>query len=131
MSITSKSNAPQQPKQNAQLSFQQEQQRTNEGFLHRLITKANEHSKKLTIIDTIIYVFLMISLIAVMIIWPHIADYCVDAMGYVTTAFVAVRLGYSAKGAVENFMKIKSNMTSQGVSSVVVEETISEEETLG
>ena len=99
--------------------------------MRRLITKANEHSKKLTIIDTVIYVFLMIALITVMIIWPHIADYCVDAMGYVTTAFVAVRLGYSAKGAIENFMKIKSNMTSQGVSSIVVKETISEEETLG
>ena len=99
--------------------------------MRRLITKANEHSKKLTIIDTVIYVFLMIALIAVMIIWPHIADHCVDAMGYVTTAFVAVRLGYSAKGAVENFMKIKSNITSQGVSSVIVEETVSEEETLG
>ena len=72
----------------------------------------------------------MIALITVMIIWPHIADYCVDAMSYVTTAFVAVRLGYSAKGAVENFMKIKSNMTSQGVSSVIIEE-VNEEETLG
>jgi hypothetical protein len=69
-----------------------------------LIAKANEHSKKLTIIDTVIYVFLMVGLIAVMIIWPHIAEYCVEAMGYVTTAFVAVRLGYSAKGAVENFI---------------------------
>ena len=79
--------------------------------MRKLIAKANEHSKKLTIIDTVIYVFLMIALITVMIICPHIADYCVDAMGYVTTAFVAVRLGYSAKGAVENFMKIKSNMS--------------------
>ena len=128
MSITSKSNAPQQPKQNAQLSFQQEQQRTNEGFLRRLITKANEHSKKLTIIDTVIYVFLMVALITVMIIWPHIAEYCVDAMGYVTTAFVAVRLGYSAKGAVENFMKIKADMECKEK----VEEEIEEEtETLG
>ena len=73
----------------------------------------------------------MIALITVMIIWPHIADYCVDAMGYVTTAFVAVRLGYSAKGAVENFMKIKSNITSQRISSVIIEEEVSEEETLG
>lgn len=73
----------------------------------------------------------MMALITVMIIWPHIAEYCVDAMGYVTTAFVAVRLGYSAKGAVENFMKIKTNMTSQGVSSVIIKEEVSEEETLG
>ena len=96
--------------------------------MRKLIAKANEHSKKLTIIDTVIYVFLMVGLIAVMIIWPHIAEHCVEAMGYVTTAFVAVRLGYSAKGAVENFMKIKSNMNQQNV---VVEETITEEETLG
>ena len=71
----------------------------------------------------------MIGLITVMIIWPHIAEYCVEAMGYVTTAFVAVRLGYSAKGAVENFMKIKSNMTSQTVVATV--EEANEEETLG
>ena len=128
MSTTSKSSAPQQQKPNASLNFQQQQQQTNEGFLRKLIAKANEHSKKLTIIDTVIYVFLMVGLIAVMIIWPHIAEYCVEAMGYVTTAFVAVRLGYSAKGAVENFMKIKSNMNQQNV---VIEETITEEETLG
>lgn len=128
MSTTSKSSAPQQQKPNASLNFQQQQQQTNEGFLRKLIAKANEHSKKLTIIDTVIYVFLMIGLITVMIIWPHIAEYCVEAMGYVTTAFVAVRLGYSAKGAVENFMKIKSNMNQQNVA---VEETITEEETLG
>ena len=128
MSTTSKSSAPQPQKPNASLNFQQQQQQTNEGFLRKLIAKANEHSKKLTIIDTVIYVFLMVGLIAVMIIWPHIAEYCVEAMGYVTTAFVAVRLGYSAKGAVENFMKIKSNMNQQNV---VIEETITEEETLG
>ena len=128
MSTTSKSSAPQQQKPNASLNFQQQQQQTNEGFLRKLIAKANEHSKKLTIIDTVIYVFLMVGLITVMIIWPHIAEYCVEAMGYVTTAFVAVRLGYSAKGAVENFMKIKSNMSQQNV---VIEETTTEEETLG
>lgn len=65
----------------------------------------------------------MVSLIIVMTIWPHVAEYCVDAMGYVTTAFVAVRLGYSAKGAVENFMKIKSN--------IMAKKTVEEEETLG
>lgn len=64
-----------------------------------------------------------------MIIWPHIAEYCVNAMGYVTTAFVAVRLGYSAKGAVENFMKIKTGIKNDGVSAIVEETT--EEETLG
>ena len=68
--------------------------------MRKLIAKANEHSKKLTIIDTVIYVFLMIALITVMIICPHIADYCVDVIGYGITAFVAVRLGYSVKGAV-------------------------------
>ena len=66
-----------------------------------------------------------------MIIWPHIAEYCVNAMGYVTTAFVAVRLGYSAKGAVENFMKIKAGMKNDGVSVIVEETTTGEEETLG
>ena len=71
----------------------------------------------------------MVGLITVMTIWPHVAEHCVNAMGYVTTAFVAVRLGYSAKGAVENFMKIKVGMKNDGVSAIV-EET-AEEETLG
>ena len=75
--------------------------------MRKLIAKANEHSKKLTIIDTAIYVFLMIGLITVMIIWPHIAVYCVEAMGYVTTAFVAVRATYGIKAGIENFAKIK------------------------
>ena len=75
--------------------------------MRKLIAKANEHSKKLTIIDTVIYVFLMVGLIAVMIIWPHIAEYCVEAMGYVTTAFVAVRATYGIKAGIENFAKIK------------------------
>lgn len=65
----------------------------------------------------------MVGLIMVMTIWPHVAEYCVDAMGYVTTAFVAVRLGYSAKGAVENFMKIKSN--------IMTKKAEEQEETLG
>ena len=64
-----------------------------------------------------------------MIIWPNIAQYIVEAIGYVTTAYVVTRLGYSAKSAVENFGKIRSSIKSQNIAAAI-EET-SEEEPLG
>lgn len=71
----------------------------------------------------------MIGLITVMIIWPHIAEHCVEAMGYVTTAFVAVRATYGIKAGIENFAKIKKQIT--GESSTETNIDSSEEETLG
>lgn len=53
----------------------------------------------------------MVGLIVVMIIWPEIAEFCVDAMLYVTTAHVSLRLGYSVKGIFENTAKIKQSVT--------------------
>ncbi len=79
--------------------------KSDEGFWKGLITKANEHSKKLTIIDTIVYVVLMIGLITVMIIRSDIAENCVNAMGHTTTAFVAVRATYGVKAGLENYRK--------------------------
>lgn len=75
------------------------------GFWKTFITKANEHSKKLTIIDTIVYVVLMLGLITVMIIRSDIAENCVDAMGHTTTAFIAVRATYGVKSGLENWRK--------------------------
>lgn len=79
--------------------------KSDAGFWKGLITKANEHSKKLTIIDTIVYVILMIGLITVMIIRLDIAENCVDAMGHTTTAFIAVRATYGVKAGLENYRK--------------------------
>lgn len=76
----------------------------NEGsFIKNLITKATEHSKKLTIIDTAIYFILMMILIIIMVVRSDISYNCVEAMKYVTTSFVALRGAYAAKGAVENY----------------------------
>lgn len=72
----------------------------------------------------------MIGLTAVMIIYPHIAQYIVESMGYVTTAYVVTRLSYSAKSAIENFGKIRNSMKTQGVAAIV-EEVANQEETLG
>lgn len=79
--------------------------KSDAGFWKSLITKANEHSKKLTIIDTIIYIVLMLGLITVMIIRSDIAENCVNAMGHTTTAFVAVRAAYGVKAGIENWRK--------------------------
>ena len=84
----------------------------NEGsFIKNLITKATEHSKKLTIIDTAIYFILMMILIIIMVVRSDISYNCVEAMKYVTTSFVALRGAYAAKGAVENYQKIKKSFT--------------------
>lgn len=79
--------------------------KSDAGFWKTFIIKANEHSKKLTIIDTIIYVVLMIGLLIVMIIRSDIAENCVNAMGHTTTAFVAVRATYGVKAGLENYRK--------------------------
>lgn len=52
----------------------------------------------------------MVALIAIMIWRPEIADHCVDAMLYVTTTYVSLRLGYSFKSGLENIQKIKRSV---------------------
>ena len=52
------------------------------------------------------YFILMVGLIIIMIVRSDIANFCVEAMAYVTTACVSLRLGYSAKSAIENYQKI-------------------------
>lgn len=83
-------------------------QKTDGGFVSNLLTDANEHSKKLTIIDTGIFFLLMVALLAIMCIWPSLAKYCVSAMGYVVAAYVGVRSGYTVKAMIENYNKIKT-----------------------
>ena len=74
----------------------------NKTFFSDLILKATEHSKKLTVIDTLIYCVLMVALIVLMVWRTAIAEHCVNAMLYVTTTYVSLRLGYSFKSGLEN-----------------------------
>lgn len=54
----------------------------------------------------------MLGLLAIMVLQPEIAEYCVDSMLYVTTAYVSLRLGYSFKSGLENVQKIKNSVNS-------------------
>lgn len=61
-----------------------------------------------------------------MIVRSDIASFCVEAMAYVTTACVSLRLGYSAKSAIENYQKILKTSKNKEE-----ENYFEEEETLG
>lgn len=52
----------------------------------------------------------MVGLIALIVMRPDIASYCTDAMLYVTTTYVSLRLGYSVKSSLENVQKIKTSV---------------------
>lgn len=54
----------------------------------------------------------MIILFAMLVLIPQNADQIVNITGYVTTAYVALRASYSVKAAVENYQKLKSQITS-------------------
>lgn len=82
----------------------------NKGFLHEFVLKANEHSKKLTVIDTAIYCMLMVIVLTITVIWPELADHMQSICGYITSAYVALRTGYGAKSAIENWKKISNTI---------------------
>ena len=52
----------------------------------------------------------MVGVIILMGWRSEIADHCVDAMLYVTTTYVSLRLGYSFKSGLENVQKIKRSI---------------------
>ena len=54
----------------------------------------------------------MIILFIMLVFIPQNADQIVNITGYVTTAYVALRASYSVKAAVENYQKLKSQITS-------------------
>lgn len=54
----------------------------------------------------------MIILFTMLVLIPQNADQIVNITGYVTTAYVALRASYSVKAAVENYQKLKSQITS-------------------
>ena len=80
---------------------------TKLSFFKDLIAKSSEHSKKLTIIDTIIYVILMVVILVLMALRIELCLYLKDIIGYITTAYVALRATYGTKAAVENYQKLK------------------------
>lgn len=86
----------------------QQQQQNNEGFIRSLVSSANEHSKRLTIIDTVIYVFLMVVLLVLIVIEPGLAPSMVEIISYVSTAYVALRATYGLKAGLENYQKLRS-----------------------
>ena len=83
---------------------------TKLSFFKDLIAKSSEHSKKLTIIDTIIYVILMIIILALMVARVELCLYLKDIVGYITTAHVALRATYGTKAAIENYQKLKNGI---------------------
>lgn len=102
-------------------------------FLQTFITNANEHSKKLTVIDTAIYCILMMAALTLTVLFPHLADNLQAIVGYITTAFVALRGLYSGKAALENYSRIKNAMTNATYESPTDYEEISDsdDESLG
>ena len=54
----------------------------------------------------------MIILFIMLVFIPQNADQIVNITGYVTTAYVALRASYSVKAAIENYQKLKSQITS-------------------
>lgn len=78
--------------------------------MQSLIRGAAEFSKKLTIIDIVVYVVLLVGCLTVLIIKPELAEFLVEIIAYITTAYVALRGSYTIKAAIENFTKIKNSV---------------------
>ena len=65
-----------------------------------------EFSKCLTIIDIVAWVFLSICMLVILILQPELGSFVQNIFAYLTTAYVSLRLGYTAKAGVENYKKI-------------------------
>ena len=68
--------------------------------------KQIEFSKRLTVIDIVAWVFLSICLLIVLLFRPELGTFLQNIFAYLTTAYVSLRLGYTAKAGVENYKKI-------------------------
>ena len=68
-----------------------------------------EFSKKLTVGDSIGYVIILLVVFAVLLFRPELATFAQNFFAYLTTAYVSLRLGYTAKAGVENYKKIAEN----------------------
>lgn len=67
-----------------------------------------EHSKLLTYIDVITWVVLCSILLILLYNKSELGTFVQNIFAYVTTAYVSLRLGYTAKAGVENYQKIHS-----------------------
>lgn len=79
-------------------------------IFYRIISQSVEFSKQLAIIDTIVYIVLMAALIIIMVLKESLASHATNAMIYITTTCVSLRLGYSFKAMGENMNKIKNSI---------------------
>ena len=68
-----------------------------------------EFSKKLTIIDIIVYLLLALVLFIILFAKPEFGTFVQNIFAYLTTAYVSLRLGYTSKAGVENYKKIAEN----------------------
>lgn len=68
-----------------------------------------EFSKRLTILDIVVYVILTIIMLIILLIRPELGAFAQNIFAYMTTAYVSLRLGYTAKAGVENYKKIAEN----------------------
>ena len=72
-----------------------------------------EFSKKLTIADIIVYVVIALVLLTILFLNPEsLGEFAQTIFAYLTTAYVSLRLGYTAKAGVENYKKIAENYKS-------------------
>ena len=65
-----------------------------------------EFSKKLTMVDIAIYAILTFIILIILLIRPELGTFAQNIFAYLTTAYVSLRLGYTAKAGVENYKKI-------------------------
>ena len=87
-----------------------EQQQSDKKFFRKLFTDANEFSKKLAIIDSIIYVLSFIVLIVVLLLRPDLSALMIQIFPYITTIFITLRGSYTLKSGVENYKKISTTV---------------------
>ena len=55
------------------------------------------------------WVFLALILLVILLLRPELGAYAQTIFAYLTTAYVSLRLGYTAKAGVENYKKIAEN----------------------
>lgn len=99
------------------------QQSQNKGLLS-ILTGQAEFSKKMVVLDTICYVTFTIVCILLVIFVPSFIAICPDLVTILTTGFVSLRLGYSAKATVENYKKLSSTFSNQSAEKEEEEEEI-------
>ena len=68
--------------------------------------KRLEHSKLLTYVDIFSWICLSIVLLILLFKKTELGTYVQNIFAYATTAYVSLRLGYTAKAGIENYQKI-------------------------